>query len=130
MDTVFLNSPKGYKNLLTTMNDLVKEFNVRTGYCHSDEITLIFDRVQYKDLNNNGRVMKLCSFIVGYCSVKFNLHFSNLVNGDNEKYEKNVQEKINRMNAHFDARPIVNHMIWRSCNCISTSVFLLTGDTF
>jgi tRNA(His) guanylyltransferase len=128
------------KVMVKTMNDLVDKFNARTGYCHSDEISLIFDRVMPPineitdgdDLQSdkpeivnvhmyNGRVQKIVSLMAGYCSARFNFHASKIFGehyGSGEHY--------------FDGRvvvfmgediEIVNHMVWRSLrdcprNCI------------
>src|SRR3990170_6304782 len=135
--------------MVLTMNDLIKTYNARTGYCHSDEITLIFDRalkpedtIRDKVHIFNGRTTKINTLLAGYCSARFNYHFISLVNQDKDSYNEHVIEKINNMSAHFDSRilvfydeeneetkskdwEIINHMIWRSCrdcirNCIST----------
>jgi len=57
--------------MVLTMNDLIIEFSAQTGYCHSDEITLIFYKLINKNENDiknkvhifNGRSDKLISLI-------------------------------------------------------------------
>ena len=92
--------------MINTMNDLVSEFSARTGYTHSDEITLIFPEVCTKEefingINKSthlydGRIMKLCSVLAGYCSTKFNFHITRLFNFPNNKvlYKENIVKKV------------------------------------
>ena len=58
--------------MVNTTYDLLKEFKCNTGYTHSDEITLIFDK---GDHIRNGNVTEIITLISGYCSVRFNYHF-------------------------------------------------------
>lgn len=58
--------------MIYTTYDLICKFNCSTGYTHSDEITLIFDK------NSNifeGKVYKIITSISSYCSIRFNYHF-------------------------------------------------------
>lgn len=113
-----------------TMNDLVDKFNASTGYCHSDEITLIFPPVDNPELTihmYNGRVVKLCSVLAGYCSVRFCYHINKVVST-----EDSLKEHVNQCNFCFDCRmlswtqdklyEIVNHMIWRRQDCYRNAV--------
>lgn len=107
-------------SMVATTHDLMNKFHPRTGYCHSDEITLIFDKC---DENQNhiydGKVQKLCSIVAGYCSVRFNYNLNLLLTND---YSVTFINKIKRYEQCFDARilsfpelgEITNHMIWRS----------------
>lgn len=130
--------------MVATTDDLIKKFNARTGYTHSDEITIIFNRALTPEDENrnkvhmfNGRTTKLNTLLASYCSVRFNYHLINLLNeqtfGEPDLYPKSLIDKVNAQEAHFDSRimvfpedyEIANHMIWRSCrdcirNCIST----------
>jgi tRNA(His) 5'-end guanylyltransferase len=130
------------KAMVLTMNNLVEKFNVTTGYTHSDEITLIFNKVCTKKefLNkenksthsSNGRTIKLLTIMAGYCSVRFNYHLNELINAKN--YTEKFVDKVGKFEQCFDARllntkeneiEIINHMKWRSTydcirNCIST----------
>lgn len=122
--------------MINTMNDLVSEFSSRTGYTHSDEITLIFPAVctldEYNTKTNksthiyDGRVMKICSIFASFCSARFNFHICRLFGYSSNKshYKEEVVRKIQLQNACFDcriiqfpddkSREIVNLLIWRS----------------
>ena len=120
--------------MINTMNDLVEKFSAKTGYTHSDEITLIFSSACTKDdfLAGkkesihvfNGRIQKLCSLFASFCSVRFNYHIVKSVGLEEKKYKPSLVEKVKSYTAHFDSRiivfpeqkdyEIVNHMIWRS----------------
>ncbi len=118
--------------MVRTMNDLVKNFNASTGYCHSDEISMVFPAVctkeEFEDNNNekkhyyDGRVLKICTVMSGYCSVRFNYHLRELIGLNEKDYSKSFVGKIQESGYGFDARAlriedpgdIVNHMIWRS----------------
>ena len=142
-DILFVNA------MVETMNDLVNKYNAATGYTHSDEITLIFksactkEEYDSEESNSchcfNGRVIKLCSVISGYCSVRFAHHLQNIMtfyaNELPNEYSTSFIHRIEQADYCFDARPlefsyekpgeIVNHMIWRSIhdcqrNAIST----------
>ena len=133
------------KAMIKTTSDLLNEFQAVTGYTHSDEITIIFKQMCTKEemLKTDikfthifdGRVIKLLTVISGYCSVRFNYHLVKLINLNQQHYKEDYVEKINEMQASFDARlvifpegkeeEIVNHMIWRSVfdcerNAVST----------
>lgn len=104
--------------MIKTMGDLIKEFLPYTGYCHSDEITLIFPKecsVPY-----NRKTQKLLSIIASYCSVRFNYH-------------SQISQVIVPV---FDARilimeksDIVKHQIWRSIiDCARNACFSYNKD--
>jgi len=136
------------KAMVSTMNDLLIEFNAMTAYTHSDEISLIFSNVCSQDeydnkINNkchifNGRLMKLCSITAGYCSTRFCHHIKNQMKNRQTEYDdkrsiKIILEKLNNPQFCFDSRILIfeekkeellDHMIWRSIkdserNCIS-----------
>ena len=118
--------------MVKTMNDMVLKFHCQTGFCCSDEITLIFNRLCKSQANNpqnkvhshKGRFDKLNSICASYCTVKFNQHVIEEFNKDKDNYTKQFMEKINKGEALFDSRILVfgeendaeitNHMIWRS----------------
>lgn len=124
--------------MIRTMNDLVVKFNPKTGYTHSDEISLIFSasctKEEYDTKTNksthllDGRVLKLCSILASYCGVRFNYHMTQLLQTlkSKEQYKEHFITKIMSCEACFDARvlefpydkpyELVNHMIWRSVN--------------
>lgn len=133
------------KNFLTamvkTLSDLFEFSHANTGFCCSDEISLIFNKVcESKDDNPknkthyyNGRYNKINSIFASYCSVRFNHHIIEEMNKDKDNYNDNFINKINSGIALFDSRIIVcdkeedilNHMLWRSVydchrNCVST----------
>ncbi len=137
MDTNFA------KIMIMTMNNLISKFNATTGYTHSDEISLVFDKVA-ADSNDsnihqnhiyNGRISKICSIMAAYCSVVFNKLVINLINNNPESYSEEQRTFIGQSIPFFDARvvifpknrdmEIVNYFVWRSVmdcgrNCIST----------
>ena len=86
--------------MISTMNDLVTKFSAQTGYTHSDEISLVFDKINTLIDNNNhiynGRIIKICTIIASYCSLRFNYHIDNLIKKTDIKIELNT--------ACFDAR--------------------------
>lgn len=114
------------------MNDIVKKYNAKTGYTHSYEISLIFPPIctneKYDQKVNkstrpyDGRVIKLCTVMVGYCSVRFAYHIANLVNENKYQYIVQFLKKINQFQSCFDARILAfleelshegtTHMIW------------------
>lgn len=135
------------KAMVLTMNDLLKKSNARTGYTHSDEITLVFLPLTLMEgytenpnkfvLSYDGQVQKWCSVYAGYCSVRFNYWFNQLVDQEIVKntkaYAKETLDKIRSYEACFDCRVFavpddlwtVKTLYWRSVqdcyrNCIST----------
>lgn len=134
-DVVFI------KAMCKTMIDLVKEFDVQTGYTHSDEITLIFDskcsKLEYNNIladdegkthikNHmfNGRIQKILTLISSFCSVRFNYHLDKLIEPIADNYDELLIAVIKLHYQMFDARilkfdennkyEILNHQIWRS----------------
>ena len=131
------------KAMCFTLQDLLTKFYANTGYTHSDEITLIFNK-QESELSNHlydGRTSKLLSVIAAYCSIRFNYHFHEIINdiqfdtdsSDDERtfgFIDNMDKKC--FEQIFDARimilepyEILNHQIWRSVidchrNAVST----------
>lgn len=134
--------------MVSTMNDMIEKFHPRTGYCHSDEITLIFDSaVSAKDIALNkpnlgthifdGRIQKICSTFAGYCSVRFNYWLKEYIKftlNDTDSHRPHTFDE-----SFFDARvliisshtEIVNHMIWRSCrDCIRNAISTYAQNNF
>jgi tRNA(His) 5'-end guanylyltransferase len=61
--------------------DVIEEFNARTAFVESDEVTFVWDAAvtpENKDSNPvhifAGRRLKLCSLVAGYMSVRFGYH--------------------------------------------------------
>lgn len=129
------------KAMCKTMADLVEEFDVQTGYTHSDEITLIFnskcskedyesylsEQVEKKDIKIHifdGRIQKILTLLSSFCSVRFNYHLDKLIEPIVDKYDLGFVELIKSHKQMFDARilkfnelnkyEILNHQIWRS----------------
>jgi tRNA(His) guanylyltransferase len=137
--------------MVLTMNDMVEKYNGVTGYCHSDEITLVFNQACTKEEfeagentsvhAHDGRVVKLCTVMAGYCSVRFGHHMRQLIEANAESYQELFVSKIHDSQYCFDARPlriphdrpeeIVNHMIWRSVHdCHRNAVSTYARDRF
>jgi len=121
------------KAMCMTMRDLVDEFDVQTGYTHSDEITLIFsakctelEETEYiKSLEINsqtvgknkskqlpihmfrGRIQKILSLVSSYCSVRFNYHLSNLIEPIKTNYDSKFIELIKSHQQMFDSRIMI-----------------------
>lgn len=107
--------------MVRTMNDLITEFKPSTAYTHSDEITLLFPATctlgEYYNVRHkhrlhpyDGRVLKLCTVMSGYCSARFNFHMSNIFSADKENesvYANAVIDRIEEQTACFDARTII-----------------------
>jgi tRNA(His) 5'-end guanylyltransferase len=90
-DEVFATS------MLRTASDLVNEFNPRTVFTESDEITMVFHGIPEDAVGSthiyDGRKQKICSLMAGFASTRFNFHFNHF---------NNVHDLIGR--AYFDAR--------------------------
>jgi tRNA(His) 5'-end guanylyltransferase len=98
------------QTMVETMESLMKRFNPMTGYCHSDEITLIFDKCNENQHHlYNGRVQKLTSVISSFCAVKFNYYLNKYTGIDD--YEQCFDARILSFN---NIGEITNHQIWRS----------------
>lgn len=122
-----------------TMQDLMNKFHPRTGYCHSDEITLIFDKcVDEQTYMYSGKIQKITSVIAGYCSVRFNYNL-NILMHDETTYDVNFINLIKRYEQCFDARvmsftelgEVTNHQIWRSVHdCERNAISTYAHNTF
>jgi tRNA(His) guanylyltransferase len=138
-------------SMVRTMNDMVEKYNAVTGYTHSDEITLVFSAACSRDEfeagenksshPHDGRVVKLCTVMAGYCSVRFCFHMKDLIESTSDEYAEPFVAKIHASEYCFDARPlkipfdesgeIVNHMIWRSVHdCHRNAVSTYARDRF
>lgn len=88
-----------------TAKDLLDEYNVRTIYQQSDEITLYFPSMfeeQPKFVHIfGGRTQKIASLIAAFTTIRFNVHFK-------QKAESLVEQNVvyfnKRCKAYFDAR--------------------------
>lgn len=116
--TPFINDLKHAMDNVTA--DLVKEFNVASGYNYSDEISLVFralnddtDDELIKEHVFNGRVSKLLSLTASYASVRLNKYL--------RQYNTNKFD-IMFDRIMFDSRVIIfpndtelcNYFVWRS----------------
>lgn len=66
------------KALQDTTIDLMSRFEATTGFCQSDEITLISPPATFDDPKNmlyHGRVQKIASVIASFAAARFNHHF-------------------------------------------------------
>lgn len=135
-DTIFS------KSMVMCAYDALCEFNAKSAYTQSDEITLIFDLPNLEKGQNhiyNGRVQKLVSLVASFTTAKFNWHMKMLMNNflmenpDQIVYNQATIRKINDFGAYFDARilsfdaehkhEILNHIIWRSTkDCFRNAV--------
>ncbi|AVG46088.1 tRNA(His) guanylyltransferase [Acanthamoeba polyphaga mimivirus] len=125
------------KAMILTASDAMIEFNAKTAFTQSDEISLIFDNAFPKDIENidtnkythiyGGRILKLVSLSASFVSTRFNYHFSNLVEkyiiDSPNIYNPKTIDNIKNFRATFDARILIfdennksemlNHLIWR-----------------
>lgn len=140
------------KAMILSAYDTMCEFNARSAYTQSDEITLIFDISDSKNFQchfYNGRVQKLVSLSASFVSTKFNYYLKIFIenyiktNPGQQIYKSEIVEQINKCLAYFDARilsfssdsknEILNHLIWRSCgdcywNAIQTYASTIFGE--
>jgi tRNA(His) guanylyltransferase len=122
------------KAMTYTLNQLVKHYNAYTGFCCSDEITLVFPPIHGKMTEHqlSGRKNKIATLCAGKCSALFIINLTNIF--AQEKNDKMLDYVI-RYAPCFDARVIeipsdklidvCNNLIWRSLydcrrNSIST----------
>lgn len=122
-------------SMIKTMNFLLEKTTARTGYTHSDEISLIFAPICTKEKYEenpskytheyNGRALKNCTTIASLCSIRFIFEISILLNLNSSSSDASKGIEIDYNNPPcFDARilvfkedmeyDIVNHMLWRS----------------
>lgn len=101
--------------MIKTMNDLVNEFpDCKTGYCHSDEISLYFPKVRSKKEYDS-----FLSLSMEICSVRFTYHINHLVTLNKKLYNLEFIDKLAKFNYTFDsiiitlsedhARDVVNY---------------------
>lgn len=115
--------------MVLTMNDMLIKFSARTGYTHSDEITLIYPACEENQIHlYAGRIQKICSIIAAYCTLRFNYHIWQIVKKaelDDSNEKEKILEKLGEMTGGFfdcrvlgfeanKSKEILNHMIWRS----------------
>jgi len=87
-----------------TASDLMVEFNARTAYTSSDEISLIFVPIQdettqeFREWNFNGKVQKLTSLMASYAAIRFNYHF--FIKSD--EFEQQLNSEIEKGMTRFD----------------------------
>lgn len=106
--------------MVLTLKDVVEQFKPSTGYCHSDEITLIFPKCENHLFDGN--MNKLIFNISMFTTLRFNYHFMNIINKFVNQYKK--YNELVELRPIFDARimkftdvdkyEIYNHQIMRS----------------
>lgn len=129
------------KTMILTAKDLITKFNCSTIYVHSDEISLIFDKVcninELETSKGNGEhifggsIEKIITEIPSYASVRFCHNLKKSINDQLDDYPK-VKEMLDDPHIMFDGRIIIipdiyeiaNYIYWRSCidcyrNCVS-----------
>ena len=118
------------KAMVETTKDLVERFDAYTGYCQSDEITLLLPSLKDVTVDNRkkkthsihkrirddwehsfgGRVQKIVSLVSAFTTMKFNKHLENLIRTADYKASSNEECKFtaslyNKIgNAYFDCR--------------------------
>lgn len=123
--------------MVLTLNDLVDFSNASTGFCCSDEISLIFPAICTKEEYEKndkichsfgGRVIKQNTIFASRCSVLFNNNirciFSQLDEASKLLYTNSFLEKIANCTCLFDSRVVhipyekefecANNLLWRS----------------
>lgn len=100
--------------MLKTSEDLLNEFNPRTVYTASDEITMVFHGIPEDAQGSthiyDGRRQKICSLMAGFASTRFNQHMLQhsvttyllTTNKRSDMFYKQVRELLGV--AYFDAR--------------------------
>lgn len=90
------------KAIINSCKDALDEFQARTIFTESDEITLIFDKVYSTNKDGslhshiyNGRPQKICSLVAGFLTARFNYYYSIL---------SKKKELTDFTRAFFDAR--------------------------
>lgn len=84
--------------MVRTAADLLEEFQARTAYTQSDEITLVFVPIkdeetgEWREWPHRGRLVKLCTLLASYAGVRFNYHLVNAIKGEEEKEEQKKEE--------------------------------------
>jgi tRNA(His) 5'-end guanylyltransferase len=120
--------------MIKTMNDMIKFFHNTTGFCCSDEITLIISPTSEESGHDfKGRVHKMNSLYAGKCSAYFLLNILNEIKDTSDS--ERIESRIRNSPPCFDSRlmefkteefgEIVNNLYWRSrydCyrNCVSS----------
>jgi len=92
-----------------TLESTMNAFHARTGYCHSDELSLLFAPVSVLTESHifGGRVDKIITNISSYVSVQFNYFLQQEMKDVDPS--SSVYKKVFGMKAHFDGRAIVPH---------------------
>ena len=129
-----------HRAMVGTATDLLERFGAATAYTESDEISLVFPphtEAAPSPLPFNGRVQKVVSVFAGYASARFNTHM--LRESFDENSEAALRERVERSEAHFDARvfslPTLDrlcaYMRWRAVlDCRRNSISMLAQAHF
>jgi len=131
-----------HRAMVNTGVDLLEHFGASTAYTESDEISLVFaphaDGERESSLPFNGRTQKIVSVFAGYASARFNLHMMREAFGEDE-VELALQERVERCEAHFDARvftvpgveALCDYFRWRAVHdCRRNSISMLAQAHF
>ena len=112
-----------------------------TAYTESDEISLVF-RPQSDvstSLPFNGRVQKIVSVFAGYASARFNVHMTREAFDVTVPAQAALRERVDRCDAHFDARVfslpslerLCAYIHWRAVrDCRRNSISMLSQAHF
>jgi tRNA(His) 5'-end guanylyltransferase len=87
--------------MLLTTRDLVGHSGARTGFCQSDEISLVFAPMPTAQYLYAGRVQKIVSVMTAFATARFNLHINKMNWNDTST---SVKERIADHAALFDGR--------------------------
>jgi tRNA(His) guanylyltransferase len=147
----FSNFTRGFKspfdiNFIKAMNltqmDILNKFQATTTYSHSDEITVIFNKMDEENQTQfyGGRVQKIITLLSSYCSIRFNFHLCKIFEQykNTDEYTQKFMNLINNCEQIFDARiistenkyEITNHQIWRSVHDCERNAISSYGHSF
>ncbi len=123
------------ESMVRTTEDLVVKLHCRTGFCQSDEMSLLFpacDSSKRQLHLYSGRVQKLCSVVASYASVRFNWHIRQFL------WDSQFISKFDE-GAVFDARIIIpeneedllNCFLWRKqFQCARNAIMRIAQSRF
>lgn len=133
-----------HRAMVGTSTDLLERFGAATAYTESDEISLLFappaeDAPDSSALPFNGRVQKIVSVFAGYASARFNAHMLREDFDAAVPAQAALRERVERSEAHFDARVfslpslgrLCEYMRWRALlDCRRNSISMLAQAHF
>jgi tRNA(His) 5'-end guanylyltransferase len=113
--------------MVNTMNYLMEKTEARIGYTQSDEITLIYYKMNsYQNTLCGGRLLKLASVLSSIATAKFN-----------QEIVENIPEKSSEL-AFFDCRvwnvpstkDVLDLLIWRQEDAIKNAISMTAHEVF